>query len=352
MPAERAPLPPLPVEGNRQLHAFTLAEERTHQLWPNRNRQGRAAQAKGEGKADANQQRGGGKPPPPQGPPPRWTVDDGLPPPPGPPPGGQGGGMQQPLQPPPLPSPQRLEERDRLDSHRVVYTNDGVIGAGGPPLHWSMGDGGEEEGRVKREDAAAHRRARAEAVRKKKEDRQSFALQYAESFRTREEKRRLGREKNPPGENWRRHEAYRQRGRLEAGIAAGGAGAAGGGEEEALAAAVCGVGCIPLRWMEETPPCLLPGCLLPALMDPEEALRAFAESVGMPVDAMWEDVERGDGGEIVEIEWYYGLEGTLPVGDMHMPYLWNLDLMSNRELRGEARGVCVTVVKFIDRFCE
>ena len=39
-------------------------------------------------------------------------------------------------------------------------------------------------------------------------------------------------------------------------------------------------------------------------MDPEEALRAFAESVGMPVDAMWEDVERGDGGEIVEIEWY------------------------------------------------
>ena len=74
-------------------------------------------------------------------------------------------------------------------------------------------------------------------------------------------------------------------------------------------------------------------------MDPEEALRAFAESVGMPVDAMWEGVTRGDGGEIVEIDWRYeDLEGTLPVGDMHMPYLRKLILIGNMELKGEARG--------------
>jgi len=74
-------------------------------------------------------------------------------------------------------------------------------------------------------------------------------------------------------------------------------------------------------------------------MDPEEALRAFAESVGMPVDAMWEGVKRGDGGEIVEIRWRNkNLKGTLPVGDMHMPYLRNLFLYDNRELKGEAEG--------------
>ena len=81
-------------------------------------------------------------------------------------------------------------------------------------------------------------------------------------------------------------------------------------------------------------------------MDPEEALRAFAESVGMPVDAMWEDVTRGDGGEIVEIDWRHkNLKGTLPVGDMHMPYLRKLNLYSNSELKGEARGAGV---KFTD----
>jgi hypothetical protein len=74
-------------------------------------------------------------------------------------------------------------------------------------------------------------------------------------------------------------------------------------------------------------------------MDPEEALRAFAESVGMPVDAMWDGVTRGDGGEIVEIVWCWkDLKGTLPVGDMHMPYLRKLDLRGNRELKGEAEG--------------
>ena len=88
-------------------------------------------------------------------------------------------------------------------------------------------------------------------------------------------------------------------------------------------------------------------------MDPEEALRAFAESVGMPVDAMWEDVTRGDGGKIVEIIWDdEDLKGTLPVGDMHMPYLRKLYLSGNRELKGEARGVGVKVVKFTDCFCE
>ena len=89
------------------------------------------------------------------------------------------------------------------------------------------------------------------------------------------------------------------------------------------------------------------------LMDPEDALRAFAESVGMPVDRMWEGVTRGDGGEIVEIVWHYtDLEGTLPVGDMHMPYLRKLDLSYNSDLKGGARGVGVAVVKFTDCFCE
>ena len=85
----------------------------------------------------------------------------------------------------------------------------------------------------------------------------------------------------------------------------------------------------------------------------EGALRAFAESVGIPVDAMWEGVTRGDGGEIVEINWSYkDLKGTLPVGDMHMPYLRELNLYGNRELKGEARGAGVTVVKFTDCVCE
>ena len=82
-------------------------------------------------------------------------------------------------------------------------------------------------------------------------------------------------------------------------------------------------------------------------------LRAFAESVGMRVYAMWDGVMRRDGGEIVEIDWRNKhLEGTLPVGDMHMPYLRKLDLWGNRELKGEARGVGVMVVKFTDWFCE
>ena len=68
---------------------------------------------------------------------------------------------------------------------------------------------------------------------------------------------------------------------------------------------------------------------------PEEALRAFAESVGMSVDAMWDGVTRGDGGEIVEIDWRHkDLKGTLPVGDIHMPYLRRLDLY-NKELKGD-----------------
>ena len=89
------------------------------------------------------------------------------------------------------------------------------------------------------------------------------------------------------------------------------------------------------------------------VMDPGEALRACAESVGVSVDEMWKDVKRGDGGEIVEIDWRHkDLKGTLPVGDMHMPYLRKLYLQGNRELKGEARGAGVTVVKFTDCFCE
>jgi hypothetical protein len=87
-------------------------------------------------------------------------------------------------------------------------------------------------------------------------------------------------------------------------------------------------------------------------MDPEEALRAFAESIGMSVDALWRGVTGGDGGEIVEIDWSWkDLKGTLPVGDMHMPYLRKLVLDYNRGLKGEARGVGVAVVKFTDCFC-
>ena len=87
-------------------------------------------------------------------------------------------------------------------------------------------------------------------------------------------------------------------------------------------------------------------------MDPEEALRAFAESVGMPVDRMWRGVTEMWGGG-VEIDWgFKGLEGTLPVGDMHMPYLMRLNLRGNRELKGEARRLGVTDVKFTDCVCE
>ena len=68
---------------------------------------------------------------------------------------------------------------------------------------------------------------------------------------------------------------------------------------------------------------------------------------------MWEGVKGGDGGEIVEIDWYgKDLKGTLPVGDMHMPYLRKLYLNGNTELKGEARGLGVAVVKFTDCFCE
>ena len=73
----------------------------------------------------------------------------------------------------------------------------------------------------------------------------------------------------------------------------------------------------------------------------------------MPVDAMWEGVKRGDGGEIVEIDWSWKrLKGTLPVGNIHMPYLRRLNLSGNRELKGGERGVGVAVVKFTDCFCE
>ena len=82
-------------------------------------------------------------------------------------------------------------------------------------------------------------------------------------------------------------------------------------------------------------------------------LGEFAKSVGMPVGKMEKGVTRGDGGEIVEINWdYKNLEGTLPVGDMHMPYLRKLILYGNTELKGKARVVGVTVVKFTDCFCE
>jgi hypothetical protein len=70
-----------------------------------------------------------------------------------------------------------------------------------------------------------------------------------------------------------------------------------------------------------------------------EALRAFAEGVGMPIEKTWDGVMMlGDGVEIVEIDWSRkNLQGTLPVGDMHMPYLRKLNLGGNNELEGEGR---------------
>ena len=67
----------------------------------------------------------------------------------------------------------------------------------------------------------------------------------------------------------------------------------------------------------------------------EEALRAFAESVGMPVDAMWEGVTRNAGGAIVGIHWgFKDLDGILPEGDLNMPMLTLLNLKGNKNLRG------------------
>ena len=66
-------------------------------------------------------------------------------------------------------------------------------------------------------------------------------------------------------------------------------------------------------------------------------LGEFAKSVGMPVGNMEKGVKRGDGGEIVEINWRYrDLKRTLPVGDMHMPYLLELNLSVAMARRLEA----------------
>ena len=76
--------------------------------------------------------------------------------------------------------------------------------------------------------------------------------------------------------------------------------------------------------------------VLAQLRDPENALRAFAESVGMGVGDMWQGVKRGKGGEIVKIDWKKeGLGGTFPVGDLNMLSLTNLDLSDNAELKGD-----------------
>ena len=92
-------------------------------------------------------------------------------------------------------------------------------------------------------------------------------------------------------------------------------------------------------------------------MGPEEALRAFAESVGMSVDAMWEGVTREvvaevpgvphyEGGEIVEIDWSNkALNGHLVSHAVqYMPWLRKLNLAGNRNLKGEARVRCDGVV--------
>ena len=68
-----------------------------------------------------------------------------------------------------------------------------------------------------------------------------------------------------------------------------------------------------------------------------------------------DDMQHGKG-VIVAIEWQgKDLKGTLPVGDMHMPYLETLNLGFNSELTGEPRGVSlvgvpVVLIKFLDCF--
>ena len=70
-------------------------------------------------------------------------------------------------------------------------------------------------------------------------------------------------------------------------------------------------------------------------MDPEEALRAFAESVGYKGDIMDGVVTECAGGAIEEIHWgWKDLDGTLPVGDLNMPKLRVLNLSRN-SLKGE-----------------
>ena len=72
--------------------------------------------------------------------------------------------------------------------------------------------------------------------------------------------------------------------------------------------------------------------------EPEDDLRVLAESVGMPVERMLEGVTRDGDGEILEIDWSSkDLKGTLLVGNMHMPYLRELNFSYNAEVKGEAR---------------
>ena len=71
-------------------------------------------------------------------------------------------------------------------------------------------------------------------------------------------------------------------------------------------------------------------------MDPEEALRAFAESVGYKGDIMDGVVTECAGGAIEEIHWVgKDLDGTLPMGDLNMSKLRALDLYDNDRLKGE-----------------
>ena len=70
-------------------------------------------------------------------------------------------------------------------------------------------------------------------------------------------------------------------------------------------------------------------------MDPDEALRAFAESVGMKGDIITQCVTKDDEGQIVEISWRsMYLDGTLPTVALNMPYLRVLDLYDNASLTG------------------
>ena len=72
------------------------------------------------------------------------------------------------------------------------------------------------------------------------------------------------------------------------------------------------------------------------MVDVENQLRALAESVGMPVEKMWEGVTRGEGGVILKIDWRErkDLKGTLPVGDLFMPFLTDLCFKSCTNLTG------------------
>ena len=75
-------------------------------------------------------------------------------------------------------------------------------------------------------------------------------------------------------------------------------------------------------------------------LEPAVALRGLADTLGKSGD-VWEGVEKNVDGEIVGIDWgHKDLNGTLPVGNLGMPFLANLQLDGNSSLTGETTESC------------